>query len=153
MDAVDRRICELVQSNGRISNAKVADGVGVSASTAHERVRRLEASGVIAQWRGILAPDRVGAGFCGFVLIDVAYGGEAELCATLIDRPEILELHHISGPHSYLAKIRVADSHAMHRFLQDVLKPLSGVVRTETIVVFETRKETSEVCVARNEER
>ncbi len=151
MDDIDRKICGIVQRNGRASSAEIAEAVGVSVSTANERVRRLAATGVISAWRGVLDPQRVGAGLCGFVLIDMAYIGEAEAAAALRARPEVLELHHISGPHSYLAKVRVSDTAAMQRFLQDVVKPLKAVQRTETIFTLDTLKETTELLIAATE--
>jgi Lrp/AsnC family leucine-responsive transcriptional regulator len=148
MDEIDRKICEIVQREGRSSSAAIAEAVGVAVSTANERVRRLDAAGVISAWRGVLDPARVGAGLCAFMLIDMAYDGEAEAVEVLRARAEVQELHHISGAHSYLAKARVADMPAMQRFLRDVVKPLRSVQRTETIFALDTLKETTEVLVA-----
>ncbi len=148
MDEIDRKICEIIQRDGRKSSAEIADAVGVSVSTANERVRRLTASGAVAAWRAILDPAHVGMGLCGFILIDMSFEGEEEAKAVLSERPEIQELHHISGAHSYLAKIRVADTAAMQGFLQNVVKPLAAVERTETIFVLETVKETTEMAIA-----
>jgi len=148
MDEIDRNICEIIQCDGRKSSADIADAVGVSVSTANERVRRLTTSGAVAAWRGILDPAHAGMGLCGFILIDMSFEGEEEAKAILRQRLEIQELHHISGAHSYLAKIRVADTAAMQDFLQNVVKPLSAVERTETIFVLETVKETTEMAIA-----
>lgn len=150
MDEVDRKICEIVQSNGRISSTDIAETVGVSVSTANERVRRLVDSGIVREWRGVLDPASVGAGLCAFVLIDMAYDGEAEAAAALEERPEVLELHHISGAHSYLAKIRVANTDAMQAFLRDALKPLKAVVSTESLISLSSLKETTAVLISRS---
>lgn len=147
MDDVDRKIASLVQADSRLSNAQLAEAAGVSVSTANERLRKLSAAGVITAWRAVLAPKAVGAGFCSFVWIDVAYEGEAAARAAIAAFPEVQEMHHVSGPHSYLLKVRVADTGAMQRFLAEKLKPLAGIARTETIVVLETVKETTEVAL------
>jgi len=148
MDDIDRKICEIVQLDGRKSSAEIADAVGVSVSTANERVRRLAANGVVTAWRGVLDPVHAGAALCGFILLDVAYEGEGEAIEILTQRQEIQELHHISGAHSYLAKIRVKDTAALQDFLQNVVKPLGAVQRTETIMVLDTLKETTEMVIA-----
>ena len=145
MDQIDRKIAKILQADSRTSSASIAEAVGVSVSTASERVRKLASTGVITEWRAVLDPVKAGAGLCSFVLIDMAYNGEEVAKYFLQARPEVQELHHISGSHSYLAKIRVADTSAMQRFLQDVVKPLSAVLRTESMIVLETAKETSEV--------
>jgi len=148
MDNIDRKICGIIQRDGRKSSAEIAEVVGVSVSTANERVRRLASTGVITAWRGVLDPVQAGAGLCGFILLDMAYEGEAEAIEVLEQRQEIQELHHISGAHSYLAKIRVADTAALQDFLQTIVKPLAAVQRTETIFVLDTVKETTEVVIA-----
>jgi len=148
MDRIDRKIAGIVQADGRVSSADIAQAVGVSVSTANERVRRLATTGILHQWRGVLDPARVGAGLCAHVLLDVSYEGEEELCRFLCDQPEVQELHHISGPHSYLMKLRLRDTQALQGFLQNVVKPQPAVQRTETILSLSTLKETSAVKIA-----
>nr|WP_301951095.1 Lrp/AsnC family transcriptional regulator [Roseovarius sp. EL26] len=148
MDGVDKKISRLIQSDGRISSAQIAEAVGVSVSTANERLRRLVAQGIVKEWRGVLDPDKVGAALCVFVFVDVSYEGEAEACAALIQFPEVLELHHISGPHSYLMKVRVQNTTALQQFMQTCVKPLKAVLKTETILSLEAQKETTAVKIS-----
>ena len=147
MDNIDRKICGIIQTDGKISSAEIAEAVGVSVSTANDRVRRLASAGVIVEWRGVLDPVLIGAGLCGFIMIDMAYAGEAEACTSLKAQAEVLELHHISGPHSYLMKVRVQNTQALQRFLQDKVKPLAAVQKTETIMTLDTLKETTAVLI------
>lgn len=148
MDKVDRRICEIVQRDGRASSATIAEYVAVPTSTANDRLRRLAANETIQRWQAVLNPDHIGAGLAAFVLIDMTHDGEAEAVETLCARPEIMELHHISGAHSYLAKVRVQDMLAMQRFLADVIKPLKAIHHTETTFAMKTLKETSAMMIA-----
>lgn len=148
MDAVDRKICDVVQRDGRASSAAIAEAAGIPTSTANDRLRRLAANGTIQGWHATLAPARVGADLAAFVLVDMAYEGEADAVETLCTRPEVMELHHISGAHSYLMKLRVADMQAMQTFLVEVVKPLAAVQHTETTFALKTHKETAAVCIA-----
>ena len=148
MDNVDRKICGIVQADGRASSATIADGAGIPTSTANDRLRRLAANGTIQGWHAALDPNRVGAGLAGFVLIDMGYEGEAEAVEVLCSRPEVMELHHISGAHSYLLKLRVQDMNAVQDFLAEVVKPLTAVTHTETIFALKTHKESAAVCIA-----
>ena len=148
MDDIDRKIANIVQVDGRASSADIAAAVGVSQSTANERVRRLSSSGIIKEWRAVLDPGRVGANLCALILVDVNYDGEEETKATLATFPEIQEIHHISGAHSYLLKIRVSDTSALQKFLHDKIKPLGAIIRTESFIVLETIKETTEVLIS-----
>lgn len=147
MDDIDRIIAGMLQNDSRCSSAELADAAGVSVSTASDRVRRLAGAGVINAWHAVLDPVAAGAGLCAFLMVDMAFEGEKDAVAALIDRPEVQELHHISGAHSYLLKIRVADTRAMQAFLHEVLKPLNAVIRTESLIVLDTAKETSELLI------
>lgn len=147
MDAIDRKIANIVQINGRASSAEIAEVVGVSVSTANERVRRLASSGIIKGWHAKLSPSRVDANLCALILIDVNYDGEKETTAQLASFEEIQEIHHISGAHSYMVKIRVSDTNALQKFLNEKVKPLKAISRTESFIVLDTVKETSEVLI------
>ncbi len=149
MDEIDRKIAEIMQADSRASAASLAEAVGVSVSTASERVRRMAANGTIKAWRAVLEPKAAGAGLCAFILIDMAFDGEAVAKFALQARSEVQELHHISGSHSYMVKIRVQDTEAMQRFLHEVLKPLKAVLRSESMIVLETAKETTEIQIIR----
>lgn len=147
MDYIDRKIADLVQADGQISSAEVGKAVGVSTSTANERIRKLAAAGVIRAWRAVLDPDRVGAKLCALLFVDVDFDGEPAFRAAVTAMPEVQEAHHVTGARSYALKVRVADTGALQAFLQDRLKPLPGLVRTETIVVLDTVKETTVVAI------
>ena len=146
-DSIDRKICRILQENARASSTEVAQAVSLSVSAANERVRRLAASGAIRGWHAILSPELFDAGFCAFVLIDMDYEGEDEAVAALSARDEVQELHHISGPHSYLMKLRLADTKGLQAFLSDVVKPLPAVSRTETLIALDTAKETPAIAL------
>lgn len=148
IDEIDRKICRMLQENARRSATELAAEVGLSVSAANERLRRLRDGGVIQAWTAQLAPAPFDASLCAFVLIDMQFEGEADAVSALKDEPEVLELHHISGPHSYLMKLRLADTTALQDFLTRAVKPLTAVTRTETIITLSTAKETLALPIA-----
>lgn len=145
MGEVDRKIAGIVQSDGKASSAEIAERVGVSVSSASERVRKLKATGAIAHWRGVLNAPAFGVQLLVFMLVDMNYEGEDAARDALATRPEVQEIHHISGPHSYLLKVRVRNTAALQAFLNSVVKPLPAIVKTETLMVLDTTKETTEI--------
>ncbi|PHR93708.1 MAG: AsnC family transcriptional regulator [Robiginitomaculum sp.] len=151
MDKIDRKILNIVQEDSRRSSAEIAKAVGVSVSTANERVRKLTANGYIKAWQAVLEPEKVGAGLCAFLFIDMDYQGEAEACAALSALEEVQELHHISGAHSYMVKVRVADTAALQTVLSTKIKPLAAVLRTESMLVLHSVKDTPKMKIAKNE--
>lgn len=142
MDDFDKRICDDLQRAGRRSSAELAKSVGVSVSTANERVRRMAATKEIRGWHAHLDPEAVGASLCCFVLVDMSYEGEAEACAALIAHDEVMELHHIAGAHSYMMKIRTRDTASLQAFFAAHVKPLPAVQRTETLISLDALKES-----------
>lgn len=148
MDDIDRRICAVVQDDAKRTTAQVAGAVGLPLSTTADRLKRLQTTGAITGYHAALSSEAMGVPLCAFVLIDMAHDGEAEAVAMLAARDEVMELHHISGAHSYLAKLRLPDMAAMQRFLAETIKPLAAVTRTETIFALDSVKETAALPVA-----
>ncbi|MDR3514753.1 MAG: Lrp/AsnC family transcriptional regulator [Azospirillaceae bacterium] len=146
MDELDLQILRLLQSDNRRAAAELAEIVGLSVSATSDRVRRLNATGVIAANRAVVDARQVGATLCAFIFVDLEpRADERALAAALRAVPEVLEAHHITGPHAWLLKLRVRDTAALQHLLVDQLKPLPGVLRTETIIVLDTAKETTEL--------
>ncbi len=146
MDAVDRKILRLLQADNRLSNAEIGQAVGLSVSAANERVRRLNSSGIIRGNHAVLDPDRVGLPLCAFAFIDLApHPDEDGFRADIAARPEVQEIHQVAGAHCYLLKIRAGGTRALQRFLTEHVSRQSDVLRTETVIVLETIKETSEL--------
>ncbi len=143
MDPIDRKICALIQADAKRATAALAEAVGLPLSTTADRLKRLQTAGVILGYRADLDPGALDAALCAFVLVDMSFDGETEAATLLAARPEVMELHHISGAHSYLMKLRLADMPALQAFLTEIVKPLAAVTRTETLLALDTLKETA----------
>lgn len=151
MDKSDRKLSEILQVDGKLPLSELAAQTGMAVSTVNDRLRRLVSAGVIRGWRAILAPDHVGAALCAFLWVDMEYEGEEAAVQALVQLDEVMELHHVSGPHSYLIKVRVRDVAHLQRFLAEQVKPLAAVTKTETILSMDTLKETSVVKISQPE--
>lgn len=144
MDKIDSEILRLLQQDNRITAAELGAAVGLSTSAANDRLRRLNASGVIAANRAILAPAALGRGLLAFLFVDLEpRSDEAGFAAAMAAAPDVLEAHHITGPHNWLIKLRVADTAVLQRFLAGTLKPLPGVIRTETLIALDSAKDST----------
>ena len=119
LSATDRRIVEVLQRDGRRPYADLGADVGMSGPSAHERVKKLEARGVITGYGAIVDPSAVGLGVLGFSWITQAPGTAAtDLTDDFAAIPEIEECHHISGEADYLVKIRARDTRDFERILR-----------------------------------
>lgn len=140
-DRIDRGILAILREDGRASHATIAKRVGLSGPAVGERVRKLEAAGVIGGYRAVLDAGAVGLPICAFVAIAARPGTVAtDLDARLLDLPEIVELHSVAGVYSFFAKVRVGSPLALDGFL-DGLMMIRGVERTETTMVLRTSAE------------
>jgi Lrp/AsnC family leucine-responsive transcriptional regulator len=146
IDRTDRRILDLLQRDGRISNLKLAEAVSLSPTAVLARVQRLTREGFILGYEARLNPLKLGAGMMVFVeiLLDRTSPNVFEQFKAAVQvRPEIMECHMVAGGFDYLLKTRAADMNAYRQFAGTVLWQLPGVRETRTYAVMEEVKNTT----------
>jgi Lrp/AsnC family transcriptional regulator, leucine-responsive regulatory protein len=143
IDDVDTSILELLQDNARISQADVARAVGLAPSAVLERIRKLEARGVLKGYAALLDPHAVEQSMLAFIAVRSAEApGDERVARALAQCPEVLELHHVAGDDCYLLKVRARDAEHIGQLLRHRFGRIPGVVSTRTTIVLETVKET-----------
>jgi Lrp/AsnC family leucine-responsive transcriptional regulator len=135
MDAIDRKILRALARNARLTNAELAEEVGLSPSPCWTRVRRLEASGVIQGYSAIL--DQASLGLPDTVFIEVMMDRHDEQSlrnfeAMVLTIPEVLECHLVTGEYDYVIKAAVGGTAGYEKLLRDRLYRLPGVRHTRT---------------------
>jgi Lrp/AsnC family leucine-responsive transcriptional regulator len=146
IDRIDRRILDVLQRDGRISNLKLAEAVALSPTAVLARVQRLSRAGYILGYEARLNPLLLGAGMLVFVevLLDRTSANVFEQFKAAVQvRAEIMECHLVAGGFDYLLKIRCADMNAYRQFSGDVLWQLPGVRETRTYAVMEEVKNST----------
>jgi Lrp/AsnC family transcriptional regulator, leucine-responsive regulatory protein len=138
LDRIDLRMLRLLQNNARLSNAELAEKVGVSAATCHRRTQRLFDEGVVSGVRAMIAPRKVGKG--ALVLVGVVLDRSTpESFATFEQAAAklkfVLDCHLVAGDFDYFLKIRVGDIDDFSRIHGEQLIALPGVRQTRTFVV------------------
>jgi Lrp/AsnC family leucine-responsive transcriptional regulator len=141
VDSIDRALIDALRANARATYAELARHVGLSAPAVHERVRRLEQTGVVTGYHAAVAPAALGLGVSALVGIHQSDGYEQDdLAARLAAVPEIEDCWFVAGEEAFVVKVRVPDVDALEHTL-GVLRRIPGVARTRTTVVLSTRWE------------
>ena len=146
MDSTDRRILTALQSDARIPNAQIAKQIGMVPSGTHERIRKLEESGVIQGYHARLNAKAIGVSLLAFVFVrSTERIGTTSTAKRLAESPEVQEVHHVAGEDCYLVKVRVADTDALGHLLREQFAKIESILSTRTTIVLETVKESVEL--------
>ncbi|MEO0495823.1 MAG: Lrp/AsnC ligand binding domain-containing protein [Pseudomonadota bacterium] len=143
IDRIDRRILQLLQTDGRITNAALSEAVSLSPNATAERVKRLVASGVIEGFAAVLNPERLRRSFLVFVEVKLdRTDGDVFAAFAEAARQEasIVECHMVAGGFDYLLKTRHADMAAYRAFLSQALLSLPGIRETHSYPVMDEVK-------------
>ena len=143
MDHLDLKLLVHLQRNAKLSYAELGRRVGLGVSTVNERLKKLQARGIIREYVAVVNPKALGLDICAFVQVLMA---EPDLESAFVEQihqlPEVQECHCITGEFSYLLKVRVRDTAHLEAFLREKIKSLAGVARTQTMIALSTSKET-----------
>ncbi|MDG4647705.1 Lrp/AsnC family transcriptional regulator [Roseibacterium sp. SDUM158017] len=143
-DEKDRQILRILSEDGRISNLNLADRVALSPSATLRRVQALEASGVIAGYRAVLDPERLGTGFIAYMAVGLSVHTKSAQQAferAMQAAAEVRECHNVTGSVEYLLRVEAADLRAYKRFHTDILGALPQVATITTYVVMGSPKD------------
>ena len=146
LDRIDLRILNVLQTDGRIANLKLAEAVALSPTAVLARTQRLQREGYILGFEARLNPQKLGLGMMVFVevLLDRTTPNVFEQFKAAVQvRDEIMECHMVAGGFDYLLKTRVADMSAYRAFAGSVLWQLPGVRETRTYPVMEEVKHSA----------
>jgi Lrp/AsnC family transcriptional regulator, leucine-responsive regulatory protein len=146
LDKIDLKILNALQSDGRISNLKLAEVVALSPTAVLARTQRLQRDGYILGYEARLNPAKLGRGLTVFVEVLLERTTPQvfeQFKAAAQARPEIMECHMVAGGFDYLLKTRVRDMAAYREFAGNALWQLPGVRETRTYAVMEEVKETT----------
>jgi len=143
IDKIDLQILDLLQENGRISQHDLAKAVGLSAPAVGERLRKLEEREIITQFTAVLDPRRLGWDILAFIFVGINGSRHfQDFRQRVMDLPEALECHSVTGQGSHLLKIRAANTRALEQLLAEI-QSWPGIQWTTTSIVLSTLKETS----------
>lgn len=139
IDAVDRQIIEQLQLNGRMTNAELAERVGIAPSTCVARVRSLVSRGVITGFTASVDPAVMGMTLQVLVSVTIRSGARqriSEFSEELRALPEVLQLFFLGGVEDFIIHLAARDSDHVRDFVMEHLSAHPAVSSTRTSIVF-----------------
>lgn len=146
LDQIDLRILDALQKEGRISNADLADRVGLSASPCLRRVRALEEEGFILGYQANVSARKLGFSILAFVEVRLArHGGGAGALfrEAMLEETLVVGCYMVTGEYDFLLKVVAHDLDAYRRFTEDTLQRMPDVQDIRTSIVLDLVKETA----------
>ena len=148
LDRTDLKILDILQTDGRISNSKLAELVNLSPTAGMARVQKLTKDEFILGYEAKLNPNKLNASFLVFVevLLDKTTPNVLEdFIDAVTQYPEIVECHMVSGGFDFLIKLRSAGMEEFRRIAGQILWQLPGVKETRSYPVMQVVKDSSKI--------
>lgn len=148
IDKINRNILETLQENSSITNAELAQKIGLAPASTLERVRKLEKCGVIKKYVALVDGEKLGKGTVIFVIINMAeYSIESikEFSSHVRQIPEILECHMLAGEKDYILKIVTDNIQSYEALAIEKLAKIPGIARMSTYFVLSSPKQQTKI--------
>jgi Lrp/AsnC family leucine-responsive transcriptional regulator len=144
MDEIDRRILDLLQRDGKISQARIAESVGLTTPSVNERIKKLETRGFIRRFTALLDPRLIGMPLIAYVDVGLEHPRFERVFLEEIEALlDIQECCAISGEYGYRLKVRARDVEHLERVLREKIQTLRGVARTRVDLSLSVKKEST----------
>ncbi len=135
LDAVDQRILQALQEDGRLTATDLAERVGITTSPCLRRLRILEEAGIIRGYTALVDQTKIGLPISVFVSIKLERQSEEamERFETALRRcPEVMECYLMTGPRDYLLRVVAKDLNDYERFVKGTLTRINGIANIES---------------------
>jgi Lrp/AsnC family leucine-responsive transcriptional regulator len=150
IDGFDRAILNILQKDGRTSNAEIARQVSLAPSAVLERIRKLEERGIIKGYSADIDSKSLDYGLTAIIAIRTSECGEG-VGEQLAEIPEVQEVHEVAGDDCFYIKVVSRDTESLGCLLRERIKSIPNIVNTRTTVVLKTFKEGTIVPIEQEE--
>lgn len=138
IDGIDKEILRFLMADAKKTILEIAKSIGISGASIHQRLRKLEASGVIIGSKCVVNAKALNYNTMAYIgiYLDKAMSNPSAVSA-LKKIPEVLECHYTTGNWSILIKVLCKDNEHLMRLLNKEIQQIKGVSRTETFISLE----------------
>ena len=138
IDKTDQKILSFLVNNARMPYLEIARECGVSGAAIHQRVKKMEASGVITGSRLLVKPSTLGLNVCAFISVTLSENSKyPEVVASLKKIPEIVECHFVTGKAALLVKVYCFDNDHLMEILLKTIQNIPFIQATDTMIALD----------------
>ncbi len=138
IDPTDQKILSFLVKNARMPFLEIARECGVSGAAIHQRVKKLEANGVILGSRLLVKPQALGLNVCAFISVTLTEANKYnEVVSSLRKIPEIVECHFVTGRYTLLLKMYCFDNDHLMEILLNTIQKIPYIQATDTMIVLD----------------
>ncbi len=148
LDKKDKQILQILQQNGRITNAQLAVEVGLSPAPTLERVKKLETHGIIKSYHAQLDWAAIGLGVATFVRVTLKTHTKKSITkftAEISTIDEVVECHHTTGTADFILKVVAKDIPAYQELMLEHITEILEIDEVESMIILSTLKDTKAV--------
>lgn len=135
LDETDRKILSHLVNNARMPFLEIARECGISGAAIHQRVKKLEANGIISGSRLVVKPSTLGLDICAFVSVTLSEANKyPEVVTALKHIPEVVECHFVTGNSALLLKLFCFDNAHLMDVLLNTIQRIPYIKSTDTMI-------------------
>ena len=135
LDGIDKTILKYLMQDARTSILGIAREIGISGAAVHQRLRKLESSGLISGSKLMINPKVLGYNTLAYVGVHLDNASKySSAIKRLKEIPEVVESHYTTGNWSIFIKILCKDNTHLMKVLNEEIQFIKGVARTETFI-------------------
>ncbi len=145
LDPTDKKILEIMQERGRITNSQLSKEIGLSPAPTLERVKKLELQEVIQSYHAKINKEKIGLGVSTFVMVTLkGHNRETieKFTKSIASIDEIMECHHTTGSGDFLLKVVAKDISSYQKLMLEKVTEIPVVDNLQSIVILSTFKES-----------
>ncbi len=150
LDKINQQIINKLQEDSSITNAELAEQLKLPTTTVFDRIKKLDAKGIIAKRVAIINPEKVGKETIAFVslsLLGHSAKNVQKFWKSIESLPEVLECYHIAGDFDFILKVIVDNIRTYENFLLEKLTAIENIGKIKTSFVMSTIKYQTKIPV------
>lgn len=145
LDQTDVKILDILQKDSNITNAQLAQEIGLSPAPTLERVKKLENAGVIKSYHAVVSPASIGLGVSTFVMVSLKGHNKENIVRftkAISEIPEVVECHHVTGQADFILRIVSTDIPSYQNLMLDKVTNIDMVDNMQSMVILSTFKDS-----------